>query len=115
MTLLSKLAVATLMVSSLTVSSLGAAYAGTQDFTLHNRNGSVSVVALYLAHTGRSGEPWGENVLTRPVGPSASREIAFSNYRANDCMWDAKVVFSDGVVQQSDAVNLCRVSGLTAS
>ena len=104
-----------LAAAALVLSSLGAAHAGTQDFTLHNNNGSVSVVALYLAHTGRSGEPWGENVLTRPVGPSASREIAFSNYRANDCMWDAKVVFSDGVVQQSDAVNLCRVSGLTAS
>lgn len=83
------------------------AFAGDQDFTLHNRT-SKTLTSLYVSP--HSSDDWGDDVLGEDtLGPGESVDIKFP--RSEDkCHWDVKGEFQGGGTAEVDDVDFCSVS-----
>jgi len=85
------------------------AYAGIQDFRVHNLTTS-SIVHLHISNSYGSGsEDWGPNVLNSSLPSGWSTYITFPSSTQN-CYFDILAEFRNGVSQSYFRVNLCSVS-----
>lgn len=90
--------------------SVGAAYAGDQDFVLVN-NSSRQVDSVFVSKV--SSNSWEEDVLGRGVlAPRGSITIRFNN-RERACRWDMKVKYHGGGEDSWRNINLCSTNRVT--
>lgn len=80
---------------------------GRQDFALVNRTG-YQIDEVYVGPT--SSPNWGRDLLGQNV--LANNQVFNVRFGAStaECMWDIKVVYSDGDTSEFRRVNLCQVS-----
>lgn len=92
--------------------SASVAFAGQQDFVLLNKTG-YTVSEVYVSSS--ASDDWEEDVLGQDVLANGQRvEINFeTSERA--CLFDLKVVYSDGDTAIWQALNLCKVSVVAIS
>lgn len=88
------------------------AWAGEQDFIIHNRTG-FTVVTLQVSESGD--DEWGPDILGMDVLETGeSAEITFD--RSEDaCLWDIRVTYDDGDESDWRQVNLCETAEITLS
>lgn len=85
----------------------GPALAGDQDFTLINNTGLV-VNEVYVSPS--AVDDWEEDVLGQDVlGHGARTAIRFER-DAEACLWDLRVVYTDGEAADWGGLNLCEIS-----
>ena len=85
----------------------GPALAGDQDFTLVNATGHT-VNEVYVSPS--SADDWEEDVLGQDVLANGGRtEIRFDR-DVDACLWDLRVVYSDGEAAEWAGFNLCEIS-----
>jgi len=83
------------------------AYAGIQDFRVHNRS-SIPIASLKVSDSFE--DPyWGRNVLRQSLPGGYHTNIEFSNEVSN-CYFDIQAEFSNGARLSYYHVNLCVVS-----
>lgn len=88
------------------------AVAGQQDFVLVNNTG-YPIEQVYVSATSK--DDWEEDVLGDDILAEDGRtNVRFS--RSEDaCLWDLKVVYSDGESAEWQALNLCKLSVVALS
>ena len=87
-----------------------AAWAAAQDFTLHNHTGHV-IVTLNVSPT--TSNQWGPDILGVDVlGDGESAEVSFDRDE-DQCVWDIRVTYDDGDVNDERGINLCETTDIT--
>lgn len=87
-----------------------AAWAAVQDFTLHNRTGHV-IVTLNVSPS--NSNQWGPDILgVEVLGDGESAEISFDRTESQ-CLFDIRVTYDDGDMNDERGINLCEVSEFT--
>lgn len=88
------------------------AFAGDQDFTLHNETGR-EIAEVYVSSAATS--EWEEDVLTDDTLPDGSSvEISFDSGEEAE-LWDLKIVFSDGRSNVWKRLSLTEITDVTIS
>jgi len=91
---------------ALTMGLAGSAQAARQDFTLVNKTGDT-IREVYVSST--STRSWEEDVMGRDtLGDDEEVDISFERGERG-CMYDLKVVYSDGDSAEWDRLNLCTI------
>lgn len=87
-----------------------AAWAAAQDFTLHNRTGHV-IVTLNVSPSNSNN--WGPDILGVDVlGDGEDAEVSFDRDE-DQCVWDIRVTYDDGDVNDERGINLCETTDIT--
>jgi hypothetical protein len=87
-----------------------AAWAAAQDFTLHNRTGHV-IVTLNVSPT--TSNHWGPDILGVDVlADGEDAEVSFDR-NEDQCVWDLRVTYDDGDVNDERGINLCETTDIT--
>ena len=90
--------------------SATAAWAAQQDFTLKNRTGHV-IVTLNVSPSNSNN--WGPDILGMDVlGDGEDAEVSFDRDE-DQCMWDIRVTYDDGDVNDERGINLCETTDIT--
>jgi hypothetical protein len=93
--------------ASLLLAASPLAAQGQQDFTLVNRTG-YDINEVYVAPS--ASDDWEEDVMGRDILEAGqSVDIGFSP-KEKTCIYDVKVVYTDGEEAQWDRFDLCTVS-----
>ena len=88
------------------------AHADPRDFTLVNTHPTVTLTRVYVSPS--SQQDWGDDVLGQAViGPGESAFIYFTNFTADTCSYDIKVVYEDGDEGYLYNVDLCSTDTVT--
>ncbi len=86
---------------------VGAAFASNLDFDLDNET-NVNIVSLYLSLNAQS--DWGDAIDNGATNANATNSITFdSDAHGDNCYYDFKLVFANGVVSYLYNINLCSV------
>jgi hypothetical protein len=85
---------------------VGAASADPHDFRFVNANNSASIMYAWMAPAGTTA-PWKSIGLSGPIGPGGWANIDVSG--GGGCVYDLKVLLSDGDVQYFSNANLCKL------
>jgi hypothetical protein len=88
------------------------AAAARQDFVLVNNTG-YPIEQVYVSASAK--EEWEEDVLGRDVLPAGGRTTIHFPKREDACLWDLKVVYTDGETAEWQALNLCTISVVALS
>ena len=89
-----------------------AAFAGEQDFTIHNKTG-MEIVELYVEAS--SSEEWGDELLgEEALENGGSSEISFDGYE-DECKFDIWLKDSKGGKWEVKGVDLCKIHEFTVS
>jgi hypothetical protein len=88
------------------------ALAGTQDFTVLNKTGHP-ISELYVSASAK--DNWEEDVLGRDILADGDRTTIRFAGDESSCLWDIKVIYSDGEDASWQGVNLCKVSVVSLS
>jgi hypothetical protein len=81
-----------------------------QDFSLVNRTG-YQINELYVSPSSQT--RWGRDILGDEVMPSGTRRNITFGRTQRDCLYDIRIVYSDGESAEIREVDLCRVSVVT--
>jgi hypothetical protein len=83
------------------------AKADVQNFTMRN-NTSTTIERVYISSN--NDDNWGRDRLgrTQVIRPGNSHRFNFTGF--DECVFDIKVVFSDGDESEKRGVNLCQIS-----
>lgn len=85
------------------------AFAGAQDFTVHNETG-MELVELYVQAS--SAEDWGDELLgDEPIENGGASEISFEG--EEECKFDIWVKDSKGGKWQVTGLDLCKIHDFT--
>lgn len=89
-------------------------HADQRDFTLHNATGA-EITELHISPNDSNN--WGPDILGRDVlADGQSAAIHFNGTAApGQCIWDIKVVDTDGSAHQLENLNLCTITAVTFS
>ena len=100
-----------LIAGALLVSAIAtAAYAGAQDFTIHNSTGQA---VLTLNVSPSDSNQWGPDILGVDVlGDGEDAEVSFDR-NEDQCVWDIRVTYDDGDVNDERGINLCETTDIT--
>lgn len=85
----------------------GPALAGDQDFTLINNTGHV-VNEVYVSPS--AVDDWEEDVLGQDVLADGARTAIRFERDTEACLWDLRVVYTDGETADWGGLNLCEIS-----
>lgn len=85
----------------------GPAMAGDQDFTLINATGHT-VNEVYVSPS--SAQDWEEDVLGQDVLVDGARTAIRFDRATDACLWDLRVVYSDGEAAEWAGFDLCEIS-----
>ncbi|MNS38765.1 hypothetical protein D3C72_710260 [compost metagenome] len=89
-----------------------AAFAGEQDFTIHNKTG-MEIVELYVEAS--SSEEWGDELLgEEALENGGSSEISFDGYE-DECKFDIWLKDSKGGKWEVKGVDLCKIHEFTVT
>jgi hypothetical protein len=82
------------------------ARAGLQNFTMNNNTGTT-IERVYISSN--NDDNWGPDRLgrTQVIRPGASHRFNFTGF--DECVFDIKVVFSDGDKSEKRGVDLCQI------
>ncbi|MBK5254658.1 MAG: argininosuccinate lyase [Vicinamibacteria bacterium] len=90
--------------------SAGLVWAGDQDFVLINKTGyDIDEVYVAPAHQ----KTWGDDVMDQDTldnGQNVTIEFA---HKEKDCVWDMRIVFSDGEEAIWEGFDLCTIHQIT--
>jgi hypothetical protein len=90
--------------------AIGAAHAGSQDFSLVNRTG-YQIDEVYVSRS--SSRQWGGDVMGRDALDDGERVNVTFNAPDGVCNWDLKVKYNDGDEATWKSLNLCSISKVT--
>ena len=90
-----------------TLALAGPALAGDQDFTLINGTGHT-INEVYVSPS--AVDDWEEDVLGRDALPDGARTTIRFDRSADACLWDLRVVYTDGETADWAGFNLCEIS-----
>jgi hypothetical protein len=83
------------------------------DFTVVN---NTSIVLTHLFVGPSDSADWGDDILGQDVlNPSESANVTFSKFDSSYCLYDVKVLGSQGQTGQLLKVDLCTVTSVTFS
>lgn len=83
-----------------------------RDFTLVNAS-DATIDQVYLALSA-SEDDWGDDILGVDVLlPGESALVIFTRFDAGQCVYDLRVVFTDGEVVLRTGLNLCETAAIT--
>ncbi len=91
---------------ALTLGTAGLVQAAQQDFTLVNRTG-YTVSEVYVS--GANARSWQEDVLGDDTLDNGQHVNIHFERGARGCIYDLKVVYSDGDTAQWGRIDLCKV------
>ena len=89
------------------VASMSPAQAGVQDFAVVNNTG-YPIERLHVSASTK--EAWEEDVLGQDILAEGARATIKFDSDDDNCLWDVKVVYSDGDAAAWHGLNLCEVS-----
>lgn len=84
------------------------AFAGKQDFTVHNKTG-MTLKGIYVSAA--SAKEWEDNMLDGALKNGEEVELTFDGY--DECKFDLKAVDAAGKAWEVYGINLCEVSEFT--
>lgn len=84
--------------------------AGDQDFVLINRTG-YDIDEVYVAPQNQ--KDWGEDVMETDTLDNGQKVTIQFSHKEKECMWDMRIVFSDGEEAIWEDFDLCKVSEIT--
>ena len=101
------------LVAASLLGALGAsANADPRDFEFVNLTSSTSIVGAWMARAGTR-DPWDSIGLYRPISPRSTSRIDVSG--GSSCVFDLKVLMSDGQQKFFTNIDLCRTGHLVVS
>ncbi len=100
-----KLLLSAMFAVSLLGTATSAVAADDRFFVVKNTNQDVSIQQVWTARAGTR-DPWTEADVDYPIAPGTESEFGMGT--GNNCFYDVRVKFSDGVVQTFANVNTCR-------
>jgi len=84
--------------------------AGDQDFVLVNRTG-YDIDEVYLALANQ--KDWGDDIMESDTLDNGQKVTIQFSHKEKECVWDMRIVFSDGEEAIWEDFDLCTVSEIT--
>jgi hypothetical protein len=75
-------------------------------FSVRNTNSRWAIVEVNVARA--ESRSWGENMLDNIINPGQTGTASFWTPNVNHCLWDVRVMSSDGFEDFNNNVNLCQ-------